>query len=121
MGTDCPRRGVGAALMLPFANTQAMQLHLDEISNYVAHNAHAVFLKDRASWHYRQAGRTEEPRHHSTALLAKSPSISAPLNPNSSRIWRLCSPTIGAGRSIAAGVSDSVTAGAIVFTVPALG
>jgi transposase len=36
---------------LPFANTEAMQLHLDEISRAVAKGAHAVLLLDRAGWH----------------------------------------------------------------------
>ena len=31
-GAICPARGVGAALALPFADTDAMQLHLEEIS-----------------------------------------------------------------------------------------
>lgn len=50
-GAICPKRGTGAALMLPWANTEAMQLHLDEISRYVARKAHAVLLMDRAGWH----------------------------------------------------------------------
>jgi putative transposase len=50
-GAICPARGVGAALALPFANTEAMQLHLDEISRHVAERAHAVLLLDRAGWH----------------------------------------------------------------------
>ena len=37
-GAICPRWGKGAALMLPFANTAAMQMHLDEISRNVAPN-----------------------------------------------------------------------------------
>ena len=41
----------GAALMLPFANTAAMQMHLDEISCNVAAKAHGVVLMDRAGWH----------------------------------------------------------------------
>ena len=36
---------------MPFANTEAMQLHLDEISRAVAKGAHAVLLLDRAGWH----------------------------------------------------------------------
>jgi hypothetical protein len=47
-GAICPRRGKGAALMLPRANTDAMQRHLDEISRNVAAKAHAVVLMDRA-------------------------------------------------------------------------
>jgi len=34
-GAICPARGVGAALVLPRCNTQAMQWHLDEISTQV--------------------------------------------------------------------------------------
>ena len=37
--------------MLPFCNTQAMTLHLEEISLAVAEHAHAVLLVDRAGWH----------------------------------------------------------------------
>jgi transposase len=50
-GAICPARGTGAALALPFADTEAMQLHLDEISRYVAPQAHAVLLLDQAGWH----------------------------------------------------------------------
>lgn len=50
-GAICPARGTGAALALPFADTQAMQLHLEEISRQVAPGAHAVLLLDRAGWH----------------------------------------------------------------------
>ena len=50
-GAICPARGVGAALALPYADTEAMQLHLDEISRHVAKGAHAVLLLDRAGWH----------------------------------------------------------------------
>ena len=53
-GAICPARGVGAALAMPFADTEAMQLHLGEISRYVAEGAHAVLWLDRAG------GRTTE-------------------------------------------------------------
>jgi hypothetical protein len=36
---------------LPFADTEAMQMHVDEISRRVAKGAYAVVLLDRASWH----------------------------------------------------------------------
>ena len=49
-GAICPARGKGAALALPYADTEAMQLHLDEISRAVARGAHAVLLLDRAGW-----------------------------------------------------------------------
>ena len=50
-GAICPARGVGAALALPYADTDMMQLHLDEISRNVTAGAHAVLLLDRAGWH----------------------------------------------------------------------
>jgi hypothetical protein len=50
-GAICPARGTGAALALPFADTEAMQLHLEEISRTVALGAHAVLIFDRAGWH----------------------------------------------------------------------
>ena len=50
-GAICPARGVGAALALPCADADMMQLHLDEISRNVANGAHAVLLLDRAGWH----------------------------------------------------------------------
>jgi transposase len=50
-GAVCPVRGVGPALALPFANTEASQLRLEEISRHVAEGAHAVLLLDRAGWH----------------------------------------------------------------------
>ena len=50
-GAICPARGVGAALALPYADADMMQLHLDEISRNVAAGAHAVLLLDRAGWH----------------------------------------------------------------------
>jgi len=40
--------GKDAALALPFADTAAMQLLLDEISRHIANGAHAVHLLDRA-------------------------------------------------------------------------
>ena len=50
-GAICPARGVGAALAMPYADTEAMQTHLDDISCRVARGAHALLLLDRAGWH----------------------------------------------------------------------
>lgn len=50
-GAVCPARGTGAAIAVPYADTEAMQLHLNEISRHVARGAHAVLLLDRAGWH----------------------------------------------------------------------
>src|SRR5262249_5018371 len=50
-GAVCPKRGKGAALILPACNTEAMNLHLAEIAAAVAPAAHAVLLVDQAGWH----------------------------------------------------------------------
>jgi len=50
-GAVCPERGTGAAIVMPRADTEAMALHLDEISRAVAPGSHAVVLLDRAGWH----------------------------------------------------------------------
>src|SRR5262249_34988808 len=50
-GAVCPDRGAGAALVLPACNTEAMQLHLDEIATKIPPGAHAILLLDQAGWH----------------------------------------------------------------------
>jgi hypothetical protein len=46
----CPARGVGGALALPYVDTEAMHLRVDEISRLVAEGARAVLLLDRTGW-----------------------------------------------------------------------
>jgi hypothetical protein len=75
-GAICPARGTGAALALPFADTHAMQFHLDEISRHVARGAHAVLLLDRAGWH--TTARLNVPKNITPILL---PSRAPELNP----------------------------------------
>ena len=50
-GAICPERGTGAALVLPFCNTEAMSLHLAEMATEVAPGAHAIVILDQAGWH----------------------------------------------------------------------
>ena len=50
-GAVCPERGIGAGLVLPRADTEAMNLHLAEIAGTVAPGAHAVLVLDGAGWH----------------------------------------------------------------------
>jgi hypothetical protein len=75
-GAICPARGTGAALALPHVDTEAMQLHLDEISRNVVKGAHAVLLLDRAGWH--TTGRLAVPRNMTLVFL---PSRAPELNP----------------------------------------
>ena len=84
-GAICPRSGKGAALMLPFANTRAMQMHLDEISCNVAAKAHGVVLMDRAGWHSTgEVTPWKVPKNLTIILL---PSRSPELNPVEN-IWQ---------------------------------
>jgi hypothetical protein len=46
-GAVCPGRGVAAGLIMPFADTAAMNAHLAEISRTVAPGAHAVVHRAR--------------------------------------------------------------------------
>jgi transposase len=50
-GAICPAQGKGAGLVLPRGTTEAMALHLAEISQAVAPGRHAVLLLDQAGWH----------------------------------------------------------------------
>lgn len=50
-GAVCPARDVGAALVMPRANTDAMNEHLTEIATQVAPGSHAVLILDGAGWH----------------------------------------------------------------------
>ena len=75
-GAICPARGVGAGLAMPFADTAAMQQHIDEITIHVARDAHAVLLMDRAGWH--TTGNLAWPKNIPPILL---PSRSPELNP----------------------------------------
>jgi len=81
-GAICPARGSGAALMMPYADTKAMQLHLEEISKEVAKGAHAAVLMDRAGWH--TTGKLAVPDNISIIFL---PSRSPELNPVEN-IWQ---------------------------------
>jgi hypothetical protein len=75
-GAVCPARDKGAALVLPRADTEAMQRHLEEISRTVAPGAHGVGVMDKAGWHTTAA--LEVPANLSLLPL---PPYSPELNP----------------------------------------
>ena len=52
-GAVCQARAVGAAVIMPAANSEAMNEHLAEISIQVSAGAHAVLVCDSAGWHQR--------------------------------------------------------------------
>lgn len=50
-GAICPARGVGAAIIMPAVNIEAMNEHLKEISALVSVGAIALLVLDGAGWH----------------------------------------------------------------------
>jgi transposase len=76
-GAMCPGRGVGAAIVMPAMNTEAMNEHLKQISTRVAHGAHAVLVLDGAGWH-QTGGRLVVPNN---ITLLPLPPYAPELNP----------------------------------------
>ena len=76
-GAICPARGVGAAIIMPAANTEAMNEHLKEVSTQVTPGAHAALIFDGAGWH-QSGGKLKVP--HNITLLTLPP-YSPELNP----------------------------------------
>jgi len=81
-GAVCPARGIGAALVMPHADTPAMNRRLVEISREVAPGAHAIVIIDGAGW--RTAKSRIAPDNIS---LMRLPSCSPDLNPQEN-IWQ---------------------------------
>ncbi len=81
-GAICPERGKGAAWVLPFCNTEAMQLHLNEIAHQVARGAHGVVILDQAGGHTTKKLNVPE-----NITLMPLPPRSPELNP-AENIWQ---------------------------------
>lgn len=81
-GAICPRRDVGAAIVMPYADTFAMQTHLNEISRIVTAGSVAVLLLDKAGWH--TTGKLVVPAN---IVLVHLPPKSPELNPVEN-IWQ---------------------------------
>lgn len=82
-GAVCAERGVGAGLVLPFANSEMMNLHLIEIGRAVMPGHHAVLILDGAGWH-QTGGRLSVPEN---ITLLHLPPYSPELNPVEN-IWQ---------------------------------
>jgi hypothetical protein len=50
-GAICPARAAGAAIVMPYADTEAMNAHLKVIAARIAPGAHGVVVLDGAGWH----------------------------------------------------------------------
>ncbi len=81
-GAVCPARAIGAAVIMPTVNTEAMNEHLAETSSQVSLGAHAVLMCDGADWH--QPG--QRLRVPDNITLLPLPAYSPELNPMEN-IW----------------------------------
>lgn len=92
-GAVCPACDKGAAIVMPNANTHAMNEHLKEISLHVNAGAHAVVIIDGAGWH-RPGDRLIVPENISLLQLPPySPELNAQEN-----IWQYLRQNYLAGR-----------------------
>ncbi len=64
---SAPGAPLTAALVLPYADTEEMSLHLAEIARNAAPGAHALLVLDGAGWH--GAGQLEPPDNLTLLLL----------------------------------------------------
>ena len=75
-GAVCPKRATGVALVLPYADSEAMNLHLQAISRAITPGAHGLLVIDGAGWH--TSGTVQPPDNISLLCL---PAYSPELNP----------------------------------------
>ena len=76
-GAVCPDRGVGAAIVMPTVNIDAINEHLKEISYHVAPGSHCLLQVDGAGWH----GPSETLIVPDNITLLKIPPYTPELNP----------------------------------------
>jgi len=81
-GAVCPEKKKGAGIIMPKADTQAMQHHLEVISGSVEDGHHAVIVIDGAAWHT-----TSKLKVPSNITLMALPPYSPELNPVE-QIWQ---------------------------------
>jgi transposase len=98
-GAVCPSRDTGVGIIMPHADTEAMQAHLEEISRAIEPKAHAVIILDKAGWHT-----TRKLKLPANITLLPLPPASPELN-SAENIWQYLRQTYLSNR-----VFDSYTA-----------
>jgi transposase len=81
-GAVCAQRDAAIGLVLPYANTKTMALHLEAVSQAIPAGRHAVLVLDRAGWHTTQ----KLPQFPNVSLLPL-PAGSPELNPTE-QVWQ---------------------------------
>jgi len=80
-GAVNPETGESCALVLPWANTEMMQLHLNALSAQVGSHRHVVLVLDNAGWHTAKSLKIPE-----NITLLPLPPYTPELNPVE-RLW----------------------------------
>src|ERR1700760_3544605 len=81
-GAVCPRTSQSVGIVLPAANSNAMLIHLEEISKHIPKGRHGVVVLDGATWH--KAKKIQVFNNLSVLIL---PPASPELNPVE-QIWQ---------------------------------
>ncbi len=81
-GAVCPEDGKASALVLPYANMDAMNMHLKEISQSIRNMTHAIVVLYKAGWHTTKKLKVPE-----NLTLLPLPSYSPQLNP-AEHLWK---------------------------------
>jgi transposase len=81
-GAVCPAEGKASALVMPAANAESMQHHLDLIAAAVTPGKHGVVVADRAAWHM-----TEKLLVPANLSILPLPPYSPELNPVE-QVWQ---------------------------------
>lgn len=75
-GAVCAQTGNSFALIMPYTDTNAMQLYLNELSRHIKDDQHIALLMDNASWHT-----AKELKIPSNITLIPLPAYAPELNP----------------------------------------
>lgn len=81
-GAVCPARDEAVGLIMPYANSKTMQIHLEHISMKIPIGRHAVIVLDQAGWHT-----TGKIKKLDNITLIPLPAASPELNPTE-QVWR---------------------------------
>jgi transposase len=81
-GAVCPQNDDAVAILMPKANSEAMTLHLEEISKRTKIGKHAVVIMDRAGWHI-----SKSLRQFDNLTIILLPPYSPELNPVE-QVWQ---------------------------------
>jgi transposase len=81
-GAVCPGRDEAVGLIMPYANSDTMQIHLKHISAKIPPGRHAIVVLDQAGWHT-----TNKIKSFENITLVPLPAASPELNPTE-QVWR---------------------------------